>query len=333
MKYKVISMSNQESYYNMSINNEMTTKKACIALISYADTKTIKSKSFFGKIVKEFKESYDESNLPYTEITEVVYAEDFGEHNIILVEENIKHINLILEESSCDKKYLNIAPKLLRHYDLAYIQKNFILKNGKEAQEIAEKAKEVSEKAKEVSENVEKDTKQSQEKLKQIENIKGQIYTEFIAILGIFSALIFGLFGGFDAISNIVQTTFKAGVELPNIMIAISLTLGSLSLLLFSLMQGIKILSKSTLKSCGCSNGENCDHSIFKRHPVMSLNLITLSSIFIVSLLVKLYPENTYSWIDNYFVTYLILVGIGVVFITFMLWFLLKKNKVEDSYH
>ncbi|SOC27448.1 conserved membrane hypothetical protein [Brochothrix thermosphacta] len=249
-----------------------------------------------------------ENNIHYDAIAQMIYESGFTENQ--QVEVLIDNLNS-LEAYHIQPEY-KIFKKIRNHVDLSIVQNAYITKQVTDL-------------------NTQVDIATG--KLTEMKDIKGQIYTEFIAILGIFSALIFGLFGGFDAISNIVQTTFKAGVELPNIMIAISLTLGSLSLLLFSLMQGIKILSKSTLKSCGCSNGQECPHSIFKRHPVMSLNLITLSSIFIVSLLVKLYPENTYSWIDNYFVTYLILVGIGVVFITFMLWFLLKKNKVEDSYH
>lgn len=115
---------------------------------------------------------YDENGLPYERITDYVYNSDFNENNIQIIDENLQAIkkcisnNIDVVENGFKEKHLNIIPKLDRHYKMAYVQKNFILKNGTEAQKIAEEAKSiskeanmVSEQTKIVSENVEKDKK------------------------------------------------------------------------------------------------------------------------------------------------------------------------------
>ncbi|EUJ41991.1 hypothetical protein [Brochothrix campestris] len=264
------------------------------------------------KIVSIYLQEYiTKKNIPYPIITSSVYSISSKSIEIDVFDTNFDRI----VEAVCgeiDTETEKFKSKVKTHYNLACVQKSYIDKNMVDANKNSLQAKKI---------------------IEDIQDIKGKIYTDFVAIMGIFSALIFGLFGGFSAIGDIVTATFNKSINLPNIMIAISLTLGSLSLLLFALMQGIKILSKSTLKSCGCDNKTKCYHSVFQRHPVMSLNLIALSSIFIISVLVKIIPKTVFECIyvkETYLYYGLVMIGIVLIIgmIVSLNWSVNKKWRI-----
>lgn len=115
--------------------------------------------------------------------------------------------------------------------------------------------------------------------LDSIKNTKTAIYTDFIAILGIFSALIFSLFGGIDELSSIIKSSFENGVS--ETIIFSSLVGFSLISLLFLLLHCIGMLSNKNMLACGCENTSKCTHSFFKKFPIFSISTLLCGLIFL----------------------------------------------------
>lgn len=216
-----------------------------------------------------------ELKIPYQIITKAIYESTNTSESEVFV----SNIQILLEEAQrVDPSRLLIQSEIEKfqlkidtHTNLALVQKEYINNSIKDVREISSKAK---------------------AELENIKTTKGQIYTEFVGILGIFSALIFGLFGGFDTLSNSISSLAKNTIPLPNVLITISILLGGLSLLIFALMQGIAQLVGKPIRSCNCEKKDECHHSIYQRHPMMSWIIIFLFSTFMFSVIWKYLPAN-----------------------------------------
>ncbi|ANN48678.1 hypothetical protein A6F53_05220 [Levilactobacillus brevis] len=106
---------------------------------------------------------------------------------------------------------------------------------------------------------------------KKIENTKSQIYTDIISVLGIFSALIFALFGG---VSTVAQTMsgLASGVRLSRIVLMFSLISMGLVVLIFLLLNGISGMVGKKMKVC-CDD-EKCRHTPFQRYPFFVIGIM-----------------------------------------------------------
>lgn len=159
-----------------------------------------------------------------------------------------------------------LMDKINRHIRLSKAQFNQIIK--------------VSEEARKISNKTLKD-------IDSIKEIKGQIYSEFIAILGVFSALIFGLFGGFEGIKGVLSL-FKS----PNNFGTISMYCGLVTLMIvtitFALIQFTGRLIDKDIKSC--CNEKECKCSPKNKYKIyticvyISLAMILMGIIFNVVL-------------------------------------------------
>lgn len=176
--------------------------------------------------------------LHYGEISQVIFTlgtingNKFNESN-----DNKISLNIFNEDD------LKKCDKINDHITLSIIQLNQIIK-------VSEEAKEISNQAKEISNQTLKD-------VDNIKEIKGQIYSEFIAILGVFSALIFGLFGGFEGIKGVLSL-FEKGDNFG----VVSMYCGLITLMIvtitFALVQFVGRLIGKNLKSCCCTDDCNC---------------------------------------------------------------------------
>lgn len=115
--------------------------------------------------------------------------------------------------------------------------------------------------------------------LESIKDTKTAIYTDFIAILGIFSALIFSLFGGIDELSSIIKSSFENGVS--ETIIFSSLVGFSLISLLFLLLHCIGMLTNKNMLACGCVNTSKCTHSFYQKFPIFSISTLLCGLIFL----------------------------------------------------
>lgn len=109
--------------------------------------------------------------------------------------------------------------------------------------------------------------------------------SDFISMLGIFSALIFAVFGGFEAFKSIFTNINKASISM--IIINSSILMIGLIILIFLLIQSICILSGKTFLACGCENTSNCSHKFYKRYPLFSFSIGFFLLLFILGLLSK----------------------------------------------
>ncbi|AWN07852.1 hypothetical protein H8962_001402 [Listeria monocytogenes] len=269
-----------------------------------------------------------ESHLPYSEISKYVFGNDFFEDDLVFVQENMQTLTTkMLKIPNCEltsEQIQKIAPKIERHFQLAMIQKDFIQSN------IVSLEWDINNSKYEISSFTE-DTKKT---LKEVSRTKGQMYTEFVAILGIFSGLIFALFGGFDTLSSTISTLGKGEVPLTNILIVTSILLAGLSLIIFTLMQGISKLTNRSLRSCGCENKRTCSHSIYQRHPMICWIIGLLMLVFFGSLFVANVPQNLLNYLPLIIIIFSVIFFISFVFIIFRVpnkWYKWINSKLTEK--
>ncbi|MBI0032713.1 hypothetical protein [Lactobacillus sp. M0396] len=148
--------------------------------------------------------------------------------------------------------------------------------------------------------------------------------SEFISMLGIFSALIFGVFGGFEAFKTIFTNIDKASVDM--VIIDSSILLLGLIILIFLLIQSISILSGKNFLACGCKNISECDHKFYERYPLFSFSIGLFLFTLLLGLLCK---ENIKLPLNLKLET--VLSYLGLIILIIMSWFIgrniYKKKK------
>lgn len=172
----------------------------------------------------------DNRHIPYDMITNKVYElSDEGVNNLIQsIEEKL---SALIFEGDKSKKINRIQNDIIRHIRLSVIQRKFIIKSAEQAKEISTQAKDVAQEA---------------------NNIKDKIYTDFISILGIFTAISFTIFGGLQLLGNV----FSRGIGADGKFIGSALIIGSffilsIYILLVVLINGIRSIMGSLDKKTG----------------------------------------------------------------------------------
>lgn len=213
-------------------------------------------------------------HVPYDLISEYVYKIDDEDELDDLYEKVHQKISSAIPSNADDEKFKKGVDKLssdiLRHISLSIIQKKYIVQEAKKASEMAKSALQDSTKAKQnvdkakddiskVKNDIEmysndinrvkvdiKDAKKAVSGYsKEMKSVKGNIYTDFISILGIFTAITFATFGGLQLLGNV----FGQNVSKDNHALGSALILGSLYifgtyLLLLALLSGIHKLMR-----------------------------------------------------------------------------------------
>ncbi|WP_379945839.1 hypothetical protein [Enterococcus devriesei] len=178
-----------------------------------------------------------------------------------------------------------------RHINLAVIQQEYIKKNSIEALRISEQAKDKILSLEEKLEEANTKLDDAEVQIDKMEKVKGSIYTEFIAILGIFSALIFGLFGGFDGLSKAI-VSLGSNWSMGRMLIISSGIMLSLTLLIFGLLQWVSRITDRKLTSCDCyKKGVSCEHSLFQRHRTLFSLVFSFIFVFLIGEYIESY-EN-----------------------------------------
>lgn len=165
--------------------------------------------------------------------------------------------------------------------------------------------------------------------LKNFEKLKAELYTNFISILGIFSTLIFGMFGGFDGLKEILSNLHNTSISTTLICFS-SLMIGLLCLV-FLLIQSIaKITQRDTLSCRHHGNNEKCECSVVKKYPIFIYSMLIFSTILIIGCIIRffdyrnLYNASLLYWSIAVIVTliiFLVLYKIGVISI---IWNVIK---------
>lgn len=231
--------------------------------------------------------------IPYEFITDFVFsnAEENSTEDNEWLNNNIK---LLVEKYKGDsndtfKKNLN---KINRHYNLAQVQKEYILQNiDVRSHELEEHIDLLESK----TENVQSKIEDSQNLIDKIDATKSSIYTDFIAILGVFSSFVFVMFGGFSALSEILGSLSQANVSLGKVFLMSSFLMGTVFTIIYSLLLWVsKIIDKPiTRQVCECKTN-SCKklwHAV-KRHKFYCIIILTMSLLFLFGLVMIIYFPN-----------------------------------------
>lgn len=292
-------------------------------------------------------------HAPYEIITDKIYegnyncddlinqvGEKFNSLDVQNIIKNNSDINM--NSDSLNKFIIKMNNDISRHIRLSNIQKNYINKNVKNSRELMlETVAELESIKKTRCETdselkiIRNKTKETYEELKKVQEIKKGIYTDFIAILGIFSALLFGMFGGFDSLKEILSNLHNTSISTTLICFS-SLMLGLLCLI-FLLVQSIaKLTGKDTL---GCEHheiDEHCSCSIIRKYPVFIYSMLLFSTVLIISCVIRFFDHNKlYKAVSIYWIIAVILT-IVILFVFYkigVLEFSFITNKKKKHSH
>lgn len=170
----------------------------------------------FEEVIK-VKKCLPNFDIPYEEITEYIYdiPEEIDLDDLDLMMEG-------LETQFCERfpnnkngtKHKNhrCLGKFRKHIYLAAVQKNFIKKITRDAEEMAFTARNISNIANEAADKASKSSKRAEMLAIKAENLANEADAQakstianYISILGIFASIIFTLFGGVNLIGSTVK--------------------------------------------------------------------------------------------------------------------------------
>ena len=280
-----------------------------------------------NKIIKTLQDNLSEENLaiPYDYIADYVYQNENSNELNEKFNKNIDYLSTTIEADDTARKSIldKNLKKISSNYSLSQVQKSYISKVAREVEQglknvntqlnqvntllqDAQKQSEDSNKileeaqtqlnqvntllqgAKKQSEDSNEILEAVQKQSNEIEKTKSSIYTDFIAILGIFSAFVFVMFGGID----IARAVFDIGDDLLNMDLSRMITISCLMLigvitLLYSLLLWIARITNKEIGRCMSSKCEvRCEHKwkhLFLRHSFYFSLIVILAIITFIS--------------------------------------------------
>lgn len=179
------------------------------------------------------------NRIPYNVIASIVYEMDknsFFPDNFDTQRDRIGYNLSVYAKDDEDSLELlgKYEDKITSHFELSYIQSKFIKES---VANVTKQAEEAQKKLGEIESALEK-----------IKNTKGQIYTEFITILGIFSALMFGMITGFNSLTEALGEIANSDLYIGKVIMGISAIMMGLVSFVYVLLKWIGILIDKPLE-------------------------------------------------------------------------------------
>ena len=296
------------------------------------------SKDTVDKLIKSFfTESFDyqkaeiyfdvmhlqinDFRVKHSILTEYVYShyddlksDQYGNTKIPYWLDNVETLKQYIEKNKSSfkdedrKEILELPDKIKENIELAIIQyKQFFYQLTK-----------ANDQLKKVNKKYKKESRRLRKASTKLDNSS----SSFISMLGIFSALIFAVFGGFDAFKSIFSNINKASVTM--VIINSSILMIGLIILIFLLIQSISILSGKTFLACGCKNTSECSHEFYERYPLFSFSISLFLFILVLGLVYGVVYRAGVKTPYNFDLKQ-VLFYIGVVFLVVVIGFLLFK--------
>ncbi|EGP4967584.1 hypothetical protein [Enterococcus faecium] len=250
-------------------------------------------------------ENINPAALPYASLTTLVFKDeqDSAEGFISALKEF--YIDIFQEKKSDkkltvkDEKAISVLAKTTEHLSLALSQKNSLYKEQKSELDKLEKGlqsenddlQELNNNFLDLKESLE-DTKNNYIKYK---SKYDKMTIDFLSMMGIFSTIIFAIFGGLSQIGAIGDNL--AETPLSKILMYISLSAITLILIVFISFNAISKLTGLKLKSCACKNEEECSCTIRQKHPTLSFSLFFFVDLFLFSLVLKVIRYS--DWVNS----------------------------------
>lgn len=245
----------------------------------------------------EFEELYklasnmNPAALPYADLTTLIFTQDDdGETTsafIIHLENFYKKKFKELRNSSsltvCDKKSISVLAKSKEHINLALGQKKNLLLEQR--QELIQLNSSIEKEQKELQEL--KDTSSAANKtIEEYKKKYDKMTIDFLSMMGIFSTIIFAVFGGLSQIGAIGDNL--PNTPIPKILMYISLSSITLIMVVFISFSAISRLTGLPIKSCKCSTDSECNCRFYKRHPSLSFSLFFFIDLFLFSIVLRI---------------------------------------------
>lgn len=257
----------------------------------------------------------------YSEVSRYIYSLDDSEIDVLAV--NLNLIVKFAKDKNEEDIILNIN-KLIDHTDLAHFQRkhieNEVKKNERLLRGIHRSTLKVRTESKKLTEELLETKKELDENFNKIttdiDNHKSSTYTQFVTILGIFTAITFGVFGGMEILGNVMSNIVE--VRIAKLLIFSSLIIGSILTILYILLTGISNIIGLPNRSCGCEGNSKCNHTPFQKHPIYFTGMITTSYLFVIGIVTHGYNTNNLKGIpilDN-----LMSEGSGIYILSFLLF-------------
>jgi len=268
--------------------------------------------------------NYEQVNLTSSQSKEVYWQENIdnlGSMLDSLVNEALRLDRIEnVEKTETLKLYVNngeaikeLAPKMKEHISLALLQyKTFIEKINT----VEEQAEKISSKMNDAKNDLDKTS-----------NLLKDSTGNFISILGIYSALIFGVFGGFDAFKSIFSNMKDTPIS--TVLIESSILMIGLMILTFILLQSIGILSGRTYLACGHKNTKDCNCSFAKRYPIFSLSLNFFGSVLVLGCIIHILNSNGIVY-KSYWKSLVLIFG-GIVILSMLIYNIYYSFKIKHK--
>ncbi|CAM3314043.1 hypothetical protein PEAC54167_09295 [Pediococcus acidilactici] len=325
-------MVNEEQLLASLFEDEMDPKKMDIYVVTmYLQKKQITVD--YPGITHYVYTHYDDVKMDDDDNRNTNEASLFWQANLDQMKKTISGLEDQVDEAKKYEALKEVPDKIKNHIKLALEQyKTFFDEINKVREEAKDTTAKLEKATLDLSDAQEKLTDANeklvltQRNLKIAERKLEGTQNQFISILGIFSALIFSLFGGFDAFKEIFTNVKKA--PLSSTLIAGSILMMGLLVLIFLLIQSIGVLSGKTYLACGCSNTKECTHAFVDRYPLFITSLDIFGLIFLSGVLVHLSNIHGF-WFKNLMFNYVmdIVVLIAIVALIFRIYCIFKPKE------
>lgn len=288
----------------------MAISKEWIEVLLSKNINNVQDELIKSKIIRRINDSLnmEDATIPYNYIAEFVFENENSREDNEILNENIR---LLLEGYSEETKGIlsKNLDKIKTNYSLSQVQRDYILRSSKQAEDIAVQLSSIIKDFKPIVDEVDEQVKESKKTMdsinaetntmneemsvirkdiNEVRSMKSGIYTDFIAILGVFSAFIFVMFGGIE----IARAVFDVGDDLTKLDLSRVITISSVMLigvliLMYSLLLWIARITDKKLGVCynsKCTDG--CVHPylhLLSRHPFFFSIVASLAAITFIS--------------------------------------------------
>jgi len=247
--------------YHMISNQEITA--------TVSEAKDVKLDMKFSTFMEHVESTnFYQEIIPYDKITECVFEKTPTEILYSFTSElrtRGEYYFKLKKDEPIDPKTLDEERtflKIMRHIDLALIQKNsFANIKIKEMDILKENYRQLDERYQALKDEADHQYK--------------NMLTQYISILGIFAAILMGSFGAIQGFSNIFANANS--IPLGELLIISSVGASSVLLILFFLLNGIAKLTNRSLSSTRDKNS-----TILRKHPTLVLSHGILISITLI---------------------------------------------------
>ncbi|MFZ4958261.1 hypothetical protein ACOYXX_13580, partial [Enterococcus thailandicus] len=264
---------------------------------------------------QDFQDLYHEAEkvnpaaLPYADLTTLVFEDEQDSSEGFIIELKDFYTSLFYEKKEQDaltindEKAISVLAKAAEHLNLALSQKNslykkqkdqlIILENGLVSEQETLKALKIdnSEYEKKIEsltgsiDTLESKLSKAQSLADANQNKYDKLTIDFLSMMGIFSTIIFAVFGGLSQIGAIGDNLAETPIS--KILMYVSLSSITLILIVFISFNAISKLTGLKLRSCTCKTEEECTCTLRQKHPSLSFSLFFFVDLFLFSLVLK----------------------------------------------